>query len=226
MPTNTKMPGGSPAANSATNEIQQHFPAELGSLPGQPVVGPDRIRPRSVNPYRGDVLADVAMTILQKQSPKIRDLARVVSGEIDELDAPEYRSTMISLVKCACGASLDLIGERFGASRGETIHKSGRAPETDVAYAKRLIELIEVWPAPWSVAESLVGISLRTVLHFHPRATLTQQEAAIEKTIQAVKREIVYTEVDETFRISDLWFVVRFTAQDVVIDVGDPNRPF
>ena len=31
---------------------------------------PDRFRPRSVNPYRGDVLADVAMTILHGRAPE------------------------------------------------------------------------------------------------------------------------------------------------------------
>lgn len=75
-------------------------------------------------------------------------------------------------------------------------------------------------------ADRLLGISLRAVLHFDPHATLAQQETAIEKTVQAVQDEVVRTQVDGRLRIIDLWMVLRLTCQDLVIDVGDPNRPF
>jgi hypothetical protein len=82
--------------------------------------------------------------------------------------------------------------------------------------------LRELEPAPQSqsTAEQLVGISIRAALHFHPTATLDQQETAIEKLVNAIDDEIVRIEVDQTFRVNDLQFVLRSTCQDVVADVG------
>jgi hypothetical protein len=111
-----------------------------------------------------------------------------------------------------------------GLTRGVILHARGQFPENDASLQDRVFRELQ-GPAP-SSDDQLVGISIRTVLHFSPEATLTQQEAAIAKTIKAVEDEIVRTEVDQTFRVNELWIILRLTCQHIVIDVGEPNRPF
>jgi hypothetical protein len=84
----------------------------------------------------------------------------------------------------------------------------------------------DIADAPPNASDQLIVLSIRAVLHFHPRTTLEQQEAAVEKTIRAVKDEIVRTQVDQTLCIHELWRVMRFTAQDVVCAVGEHDRSF
>jgi hypothetical protein len=68
---------------------------------------------------------------------------------------------------------------------------------------------------------------MRTTLRFYPQATLAQQATAIEKAVKVVEDEIVRTAIDQTFRVNELWFLVRSAAcQEVVVDVGEPNHPF
>jgi len=182
------------------------------------------MHPSALTTDQAAVLADLALAVLLKRRGNTAALAAILSGRIKDLDPEDFRDALTALVKCASGSSLDVIAGLFGMTREIVVHSGGQCGETDTSISCRLFGKIEQ-PA-WTSADELVGISLRTVLHFRPLATFAQQEAAIEKTVKAVADEIVRTQVDQTFRVNDLVADLRFTCQDAVIDVGEPNRPF
>jgi hypothetical protein len=180
---------------------------------------------RSLTAQQATVLADLAFALLQKRRGQVGALATILSGRIDELEPEQFRQTLATLVKCASGSSLDVMGGLFGRSRETDIRKTGQYAETDKSFSSRLSQMILRQPL-WGIPDRRVGISLKTTLHFNALTTLVQQEAAIEMAVNTVKDEIIRTQVDERLRINDLWLMVRFNCQDVVIDVGEPNRPF
>lgn len=183
----------------------------------QPVNGSDELHPRVITTHQAKVLADLALSVLQKPRGKAAAMDVILAGKTNGLESEDFTETMATLVKCASASSL-------GLARGTTIHARGQFQETDASFFDRLLPGLHR-PEPIS-ADQLLGISIRTVLHFCPQATFAQQEAAIEKTVKAVRDEIVRTQVDQTLRVNWLWGILRFTCQDVVIDVGEPNRPF
>ena len=225
LPTVNEMHDNNAHVHSYTPDQSIASPA----LDGFVQIHAGQISPRAVTTEQAAVLADLALTVLQKprgvSDIRIAAIATILSGRMTDLEPHDFRDVMIALVKSAAASSLDVIGGFYGLTRGTTVHAGGQFPEADLSFSERVL-LEALRPALSSDDDRLVGVSLRTVLYFRPQATLTQQEAAIEKTIKAVKAEIVRTEVDQTFRINEMWVVVRFTCQGVVIDAGEPNKPF
>ena len=149
-----------------------------------------KISPRAVTAEQETVLADLALTVPQKsQQGMVAAMATILSGRLNDLEPEDFRQTMTTLVKNArpAGNELDVIGGLYGLTRGTTVSARGQFRETDVAFADRLVREVPK-PVPPIAADQLLGISLRTVLHFCPQATFAQQEAAIEKTVKAVER--------------------------------------
>lgn len=174
------------------------------------------------------IISDLALTALMAQKPsgcKSAVLARIVAGNLNDLEPEEYRDAMANLVKYSSRKRLDVLGELLGLPRGVTEYAGGHSEETDNSFSERLLAEIR-YQRPCDGTENPVGISLRTVLHFHSASTLAQQDAAVEKVIKAVEKEIGRIKVGQTLRVNELWVVVRFTSQDIVIDAGEPNRPF
>lgn len=191
-------------------------------LPAPPVAVANSFR--RLTAEQQTLLADLALTVLQNSTGKAADMATILSGRLNELHPDAFRHTMRTLLKCASGSSLDLIGSLVGLTRGTTVHSGGLSREADVSFWERLFRSLQ--RPELTGGDQLVGVSLRTVLHFYPQATLVQQEAAIAKSIKAMEDEILRTQVDHTLRINWLSLILYSVAQNVVIDIGDPNHPF
>jgi len=168
-------------------------------------------------------IRDLALTILQKGQSRTAVLARIASGNLNDLEPQQYRDIMINLINNAAGNSLDVIGEVIGLRRATLECWGKRSPETDASYAERLGA--GICPQLWNRNAKLVGISLKTTLHFHPLTTLAQHEAAIREVINHVKHWVESIGVGQTLRVNELWVTVRFASKHV-IDAGEPNRPF
>lgn len=107
------------------------------------------------------VIRDLALTMLQKPGhSRAAVLARMAAGNLNDLEPPDYRTAMISLIKFSPGSSLDVIGEVVDLPRATIEYSGGRSPETDASYAERLIA--EICPQLWNRNAKLVGVSLRT----------------------------------------------------------------
>ena len=170
------------------------------------------------------VIRDLALTMLQKPGrSRAAVLASILTGNLNDLEPQEYRDTMVNLISHAAGSSLDVIGEIVGLAREIVEYHGGRSPETDTSFAERL--KAEICYLVWNRDAKLVGVSLRTALHFHAFSTLAQREAVIRKIIPCVKEGLESIEVGGTFRINDLCLVIRCAAT-FIIDIGQPNRPF
>lgn len=172
------------------------------------------------------VLSDLAWTMLQTpRDSKAAALTRILTGRLNEMDPEQFRNVMADFVKWASGTSLDVLGDLLGLTRGSVEHSKGCSPETDASFRECLLAEVRRPPLRDGTGE-LLGFSLKTTLHFHSLVTFTQQQAAIGKVVKALQNEIEDMEVGQTLRVNELWFVMRFACQDVVVDVGEPNRPF
>ena len=151
------------------------------------------MHPCAVTTHQAAVLGDLAIAVLQKRSPQTAALVCILSGKIDQLEPEDFRWAMTALIKSASGKSLDVIGKICGLDRGTTVYANGECSEIDTSFSVRLLQKFD-GPKPPKDTDRLLGISLRTVLHFHPQATFREQEAAIEKAVKGARNEIIKTE--------------------------------
>jgi hypothetical protein len=184
------------------------------------------MRIQYVTANQAAVLSDLALTMLQTpRDSKSAVLTRILTGKLNELEPEPFRKAMANFVRCASGAYLDVVGELVDLTRGTIEHSKGYTPETDTSYKERILAEIRS-PKLRDGTEELLGFSLKTTLHFDPAATFTQQQTAIGKIIELLQKDIEHMEVGQTLRLNELWFLVRLACQDIVVDVGEPNRPF
>jgi len=118
---------------------------DLRDLYDQPFAGiqrSQRLDLRAVTTQQATVLADLAFALLQKRRGKIGALATLLSGRINELDPEEFRQTLATLVKCASGSSLDVIGGLFDKRREIDIRETGQYTETDAFFSSWSSQMI------------------------------------------------------------------------------------
>ena len=180
----------------------------------------------NVTEQQSAVLRDLALAMLQEhRHSKGAMAATILSGKLNELDPWEFRSVLAKLVKFASGNNLDVIGKIVGLAREVNHVPKVCPPETDSSFTSRLIHDLQR-RNEWNGNEELIGLSLKTVLHFHPSTCAVQHDAATRKIIKIVTEEVEELEPGRTLRINDLWFVLRYACQNEIVDVGWPNRPF